>query len=43
MPVLVSLLLTASPGLHLQSFKTIDGRRAAEITFKDVDRLRSVF
>lgn len=25
-----------SAGLHLQSFKTIDGRRAAEITFKDV-------
>lgn len=25
-----------SAGLHQQSFKTIDGRRAAEITFKDV-------
>ena len=25
-----------SAGLHLQSFKTIDGRRAAEVTFKDV-------
>jgi alkylation response protein AidB-like acyl-CoA dehydrogenase len=25
-----------SAGLHLQSFKTIDGRRAAEITMKDV-------
>lgn len=25
-----------SAGLHLQSFKTIDGRRAAEITLKDV-------
>jgi alkylation response protein AidB-like acyl-CoA dehydrogenase len=25
-----------SAGLHLKSFKTIDGRRAAEITFKDV-------
>lgn len=25
-----------SAGLHLQSFKTIDGHRAAEITFKDV-------
>ncbi|MGL5167335.1 MAG: acyl-CoA dehydrogenase family protein [Afipia sp.] len=25
-----------SAGLHLQSFKSIDGRRAAEITFKDV-------
>jgi hypothetical protein len=25
-----------SAGLHMQSFKTIDGRRAAEITFKDV-------
>ncbi len=25
-----------SAGVHLQSFKTIDGRRAAEITFKDV-------
>jgi hypothetical protein len=25
-----------SAGLHLQSFRTIDGRRAAEITFKDV-------
>lgn len=25
-----------SAGLHLQSFKTIDGRRAAEITFRDV-------
>lgn len=25
-----------STGLHLQSFKTIDGRRAAEITLKDV-------
>jgi alkylation response protein AidB-like acyl-CoA dehydrogenase len=32
-----------SAGLHLQSFKTIDGRRAAEITFKDVVVLRSVF
>ncbi|CAN5263396.1 acyl-CoA dehydrogenase family protein [soil metagenome] len=25
-----------SAGLHLQSFKTIDGRRAAEVTLKDV-------
>jgi hypothetical protein len=25
-----------SAGVHLQSFKTVDGRRAAEITFKDV-------
>jgi alkylation response protein AidB-like acyl-CoA dehydrogenase len=25
-----------SPGMHLQSFKTIDGRRAAEISFRDV-------
>lgn len=25
-----------SAGLHLQSFKTVDGRRAAEITLKDV-------
>jgi alkylation response protein AidB-like acyl-CoA dehydrogenase len=25
-----------SAGLHLQSFKTIDGRRAAEISFRDV-------
>lgn len=25
-----------SAGLHLQSFKTIDGRQAAELTFKDV-------
>lgn len=34
----VSLLIVdrQSAGLHLQSFKTIDGRRAAEITFKDV-------
>lgn len=34
----VSLFIVdrASAGLHLRSFKTVDGRRAAEITFTDV-------
>jgi alkylation response protein AidB-like acyl-CoA dehydrogenase len=37
-PASVSLFIVdcQSAGLHLQSFKTIDGRRAAEITLNDV-------